>query len=78
VLENSVGGVEVREGRDEVDTLPEVEHGGTLCDATTMSVPSHCAHHRVGIWPFGERINGILQPAVRQISSVRTHPVNIR
>ena len=35
VLENSVGGVEAREGRDEVDTLPEVEHGGTLCEAAT-------------------------------------------
>lgn len=44
-----------------------------LCDIyVPMSGPSHCAHHRVGIWPFGERINGILQPAVRQISSVRT------
>ena len=33
VLEYSVGGVEIRERCEEDDALPEVEHGGTLCDA---------------------------------------------
>ena len=44
------------------------------CDIyVPLSGSPHCAHqYIVGVWPFGERINGILQLTVGQTSSVRT------